>query len=713
MVSYRRLFRVLFLVSIAVVGGVGYGAYWAVNRVNQLRSLQLETQATLTEAYRLLVSTEAVSATAERLGPFFDRWQQGLRATGEGIRGVTTDPLISTLGVDERAASVRIGWDSASTLFADATEQIDRILSGELSGIITPTGIDNMLFQVRQRAEEAMDAGRDAEIAFLRTLERRMHNGTVNLQYFVTQNLQLMTEEIERETTAAVRQTIRVTTAAVAVLLLAAVASLLAGARLLERANETLEDRVRRRTRSIQSLLDFSGQGFLSFGSDFLVRPEWSRECAGIFGRDDITGEDVSALLFAGQQDRDEFRDAVSLVFAGSSSPEVVFDLIDSRITIEGRSIQLEFRQIDDETVMCSLADVTEQERLAQEVVEETELRELLLSVVEHRSDFIALMRESREVLTALEDTRDGVVPDTTVRMLHTFKANAAFVKFQRTADAAHQLEQDITDAQLLSDTPPLAEGLDRLRAAFEKDIAIVEEHLGSEYVSIDTTVIVPRRKIDALEAALQAAGINDDTVERRLRELQTVRLSTMAMRLNSLARDLAEQRGKRMAPVILDVDDAAVAPQVYRILVDSLTHIVRNMVDHGIERPRSREEAGKEAQGHILISADEDHHILRVSISDDGAGIDVDAVRRRARERGMIGSDEQLDGADIVRLIFRDGFSTSHSVSALSGRGEGLAAVRALLRSIGGRISLSTRRGQGTRFVLTVPRYLEEQDAS
>lgn len=711
--KYRRLFRILVLLSLVVVGGVGYGAYWAVSRVNQLRALQLETQATLTEAYRLLVTTEAVSATAERLGPFFDRWQASLEATGRGIREVTGDPLITTIGAGDRAATVRIGWDSASGLFAEATGQLEEILAGELSGIITPTGIDSMLFQVRQRAEEAMEAGRDAEIAFLRTLERRMHNGTVNLQYFVTQNLQLLTDEIERETSAAVRRTVTATTTAVAVLLLGAMTALLLGARLLERANENLEERVLRRTRSIQSLLDFSGQGFLSFGPDFRVRPEWSRECSRIFGHDDITGMDVSGLLYPAERDRDEFRDALSLVFSGASQPEVVFDLIDSRISLGDQSIQLDFRQIDEETIMCSLADVTEQERLAQEVVEEAELRELLLSVIEHRSDFVALMREAEEVFAALEDARDGVVPDTTVRMLHTFKANAAFVKFRRTGDAAHQLEQDISDAQLLSDTPPLAEGLERLRAAFEKDIAMIEEHLGSEYVSIDTTVIVPRRKIEALEAALHTAGVSDDTVERRLRELQTVRLSAMAMRLNSLARDLAEQRGKRMAPVILDVDDAAVDPEVYTILVDSLTHIVRNMVDHGIERPRSREEAGKDPQGHIVITAEEDRHTLRVTVADDGAGIDIEAVRRRAIERGMLAAGDTLDNAGVVRLIFRDGFSTAHSVSAVSGRGEGLAAVRSMLRSINGKIALSTRRGQGTRFVLTVPRYVQEQYAS
>lgn len=123
--KYRRLFRILVLLSLVVVGGVGYGAYWAVSRVNQLRALQLETQATLTEAYRLLVTTEAVSATAERLGPFFDRWQASLEATGRGIREVTGDPLITTIGAGDRAATVRIGWDSASGLFAEATGQLE------------------------------------------------------------------------------------------------------------------------------------------------------------------------------------------------------------------------------------------------------------------------------------------------------------------------------------------------------------------------------------------------------------------------------------------------------------------------------------------------------------------------------------------------------------------------------------------------------------
>jgi HPt (histidine-containing phosphotransfer) domain-containing protein/two-component sensor histidine kinase len=699
-------------VSLLVVGAGGYGAYWSINRVNQLRSLQIETQRTLTAAYRLLVATEEVSTTAERLRPFFDEWQSELAATGAGIAAVTAHPALSRVASPDSAESVRIGWASAAGLFSDATAELEQIMAGEVSGIITPTGISNMAFQLRQRGVSDSPGVRDEEIAFVRNLERRMHNATVNLDFFVTGNLAILAEEIGRETEVAVRQTVLAASSIGGVLLVGAIAALLVGLRMLEQANVTLEERVQMRTQSIRSLLDFSGQGFLSFSDDFRVGPEWSRECATIFERD-VSGADVAELLYDDETARCDFRDAVSLVFAGESRSEVVFDLLDSHLTVGGKSIEVEFREINSKTIMCSVSDVTERERMEERLREQAQLRDMLLSVVEHRDDFAALLQESQRMLEALHRVRDGIVPDSTIRMIHTFKANAAFLKLQNTAAAAHTLEQDISDAQLLADSPPSTQGIRHLREAFESEIALIEEHLGSGYVTIDPTVVVPRRRITDLEAALQAAGVRNETVERRLRELQTVRLSSMNRRLNSLTRNLADQRGKRLAPVVLDGDDAAVGQGVYTVLVDALTHIVRNTVDHGIERPRGREEAGKDPEGHITVVVKESGESLQVAVEDDGRGIDFDAVRLRAIEGGIIGADEQLDRAQLFQLVFRDGFSTAGSVSPVSGRGEGLAAVREMIYGIGGRIAMSTRAARGTRFVLTVPRYLREERVS
>ncbi|MFO8043870.1 MAG: ATP-binding protein [Alkalispirochaeta sp.] len=709
--NVRQRVRYMVLVSIVVLAIGGYGAFWSVQRVNQLRDLQLETQATVARTYQLLVDTSQVSSTAERLQPFFQRWQDSIQATDDGIRTVTEHPALQQVEIDEDGVdSVRIGWENASELFSEATTQLEQILSGEIRGIITPTGIDNMAFQLRQIDSSANTSVQDQELAFIRTLQRRMHNATVSLNYFVTENLQSLVENIETDTQEAVQQTVYFTSTAVALLVVVAMAGLITGTRFLDTANRTLEAHVRERTRSIQSLLDFSGQGFLSFGRDFRIRPEYSRECETIFG-EEIAGRDVAEILYDTTQDRQEFRDALRLVFDGTSHPSVVFELLDETVQVGGRTVRLDFRQIDPETVMCSLQDITEQQQLEARISEQNELRETLLAVVEHHSDFTGLMEEAQSVFSSLENAVADGVPDSDgdafeqlLRRLHTFKANAGFLKLRRTAQTTHELEQSIADSALLSETPPIAEGVAALQAAYDADIAMIEEHLGSDWVSPDQTVIVPRHRIDALRDAIEAAGPATPAVNDRLRELTMVPVGAMESRISTLVRDLARQRGKRAAVVECEVGDVAVDLDVYPVIVDSVTHLVRNMVDHGIERPRQREDSGKPQEGRIRMRAREDGGAIRIDLEDDGAGIDLEAVKRRAVEQNLIETDAEVDAAELVRLIFRDGFSTASSVSAVSGRGEGLPAVRESLHSVRGKLTIGTRRGRGTRFTITIP---------
>jgi two-component system chemotaxis sensor kinase CheA len=708
----------MVLASMVVLAIGGYGAFWSVQRVNRLRDLQLETQATVARAYQLLVDTSQVSGTAERLGPFFQSWQESLRATGDGIRTVTEHPALVDVEIDDSVDSVRIGWENASQLFAEATDQLQQILSGEISGIITPTGIDNMAFQLRRVDSSANRSVRDQELTFVRTLQRRMHNATVSLNYFVTENLQSLVDNIETDTQEAVQQTVFVTSMAVGLLVIAAMAGLLTGTRFLDTANRTLEEHVRERTRSIQSLLDFSGQGFLSFGDDFRIRPEYSRECESIFGQE-ISGHDVAEILYDSSRDQQEFRDALRLVFDGTSNPSVVFELLDETVRVGDRTVRLDFRQIDSETVMCSLQDISEQQQLEAKITEQNELRETLLAVVEHHSDFIGLMEEAQSVFSSLGravadgvPASDGDAFEQLLRRLHTFKANAGFLKLHRTAQTAHDLEQSIADSALLSETPPIAEGVAALQAAYHEDIAMVEEHLGSDWVSPEETVIIPRHRIDALQDAIETAGPVTPAVSDRLRELRMVPVRAMESRISTLVRDLARQRGKRAAVVECEVGDVAVDPDVYPVVVDSVTHLVRNMVDHGIERPRQREDSGKPQEGRIRLRARKDGDSIRIDLEDDGAGIDLEAVKKRAVEQNLIETDAEIDSSELVKLIFRDGFSTASSVTAVSGRGEGLPAVRGSLHSVRGKLTIGTRRGRGTRFTITIPQLHTERIA-
>jgi len=174
---------------------------------------------------------------------------------------------------------------------------------------------------------------------------------------------------------------------------------------------------------------------------------------------------------------------------------------------------------------------------------------------------------------------------------------------------------------------------------------------------------------------------------------------------LPRMAREVARQLGKR---VELTIEGAEIEldRSILDRLSDPLVHLVRNAVGHGIEMPSEREEAGKDEVGHIVIDARRVKDSIRISIRDDGAGIDLDRVRERAIAAGIVLSDlaEDLSPEQLATLVFQPGISTAESISELSGRGVGMDAVRATIESLGGQVEIATRRKCGTTTTMVVP---------
>jgi len=206
------------------------------------------------------------------------------------------------------------------------------------------------------------------------------------------------------------------------------------------------------------------------------------------------------------------------------------------------------------------------------------------------------------------------------------------------------------------------------------------------------------------------SAGL--DAVERRVTELQqrvldlrTTPLLRVMETLPRAARQLAEQLGKRV-----EVEQEGTELDLDRSILDRLNepllHIVRNAVDHGIESPEAREAAGKDEVGHIKITARRDQDSIVIEVQDDGAGIDLESVRRRAIEAGLLhpGLAEDLPPLEVAALIFEPGISTADRVSAVSGRGVGMDAVKAAIESLGGLVELRTEHGAGTTTSVVVP---------
>ena len=193
--------------------------------------------------------------------------------------------------------------------------------------------------------------------------------------------------------------------------------------------------------------------------------------------------------------------------------------------------------------------------------------------------------------------------------------------------------------------------------------------------------------------------------LQRRALELRTTPLLRILEPLPRAAREIAEKLGKKVE-VVLRGAELELDRSILDRLGDPLVHLLRNAVDHGLEDPAARLRAGKPEAGRIEIEARRERDMILIAVRDDGAGIDLDAVRRRAVEAGLLPHDVAVDlpPEQLAGLIFHAGLSTAASVSEVSGRGVGMDAVRATTESLGGTVEVRTTRGSGTTLTLSLP---------
>lgn len=201
------------------------------------------------------------------------------------------------------------------------------------------------------------------------------------------------------------------------------------------------------------------------------------------------------------------------------------------------------------------------------------------------------------------------------------------------------------------------------------------------------------------------------------VRELQDLSMSMRMVplkpafqKLARVVRDTAAKAGKAVQ-FVTEGDDVEIDRNMVDRLGDPLVHMVRNAVDHGVERPDERQKNGKAPVGVVRLNAFHSSGNVVVELIDDGRGLDRDKIARKAIEKGLIESDKGMSDSEIYNLIFAPGFSTAEKVTDISGRGVGMDVVRRNLESIRGRIDITSTLGKGTTFSIRLPLTLAVTD--
>jgi len=181
------------------------------------------------------------------------------------------------------------------------------------------------------------------------------------------------------------------------------------------------------------------------------------------------------------------------------------------------------------------------------------------------------------------------------------------------------------------------------------------------------------------------------------------VPFSRMVPRLRRIVRQVSGELKKEVDFDLVNVE-GEMDRTVLERMVAPLEHMLRNAMDHGIEMPADREKAGKSRRGYVVLSFGREGGDVVITLKDDGGGIPVDKVRKKAIERGLITEDTQLTDHEVLQFIMQAGFSTAEKVTQISGRGVGMDVVHSEIKQLGGSMTINSKQGLGTEFVVRLP---------
>ncbi|NBJ15362.1 MAG: chemotaxis protein CheA [Dehalobacter sp. 4CP] len=211
----------------------------------------------------------------------------------------------------------------------------------------------------------------------------------------------------------------------------------------------------------------------------------------------------------------------------------------------------------------------------------------------------------------------------------------------------------------------------------------------------------------DPLVASLNEANVYLGRLMNDLQEsvmrLRMVPIGTVFSRYPRLVRDFCRKTGKRIE-LVIHGEETELDKTVIEMIGDPLTHIIRNSVDHGIEAPEERLTVGKSGVGTITLDAYHEGNHIAIIVSDDGSGLNIDKIYKKALEKGLVSEREGLSESDIANLIFLPGFSTADQVTDISGRGVGMDVVKKAITNLGGIIDIKTSKGVGTSMIIRLP---------
>ena len=463
-----------------------------------------------------------------------------------------------------------------------------------------------------------------------------------------------------------------------------------------EKALELLEEEVHERTRAIRTILDNVTFGFLLVDRQLQVCPGFTASCWTLFGRMFTPGDKLTELIEMDRRTSATLELLVDQVFEDILPERACLEQLPQRFELESRVLQLEAKAIRNEEgtveqLLFTVSDITALENARRE----SRHNQALITILSRRSAFARFVSDARVALDEAERSEDQSLRR---QQIHTVKGNCMSWGLERISTLIDEIEDH--DFVYVAD-------IERIHIAFEEYLDTHHAVVGLRYRdSHSNTLSIDIGKFRHLRRLIEdlAPSLPEQELRSWAESVALVPAEEMLGPLEVFTERLANRLGKDVE-LRVSGKDTLVDPELLAPVLRNLTHLIRNALDHGIEPPAAR--GTKRRRGLIEVRVSSTPHSFDVEVSDDGRGVDIARLSEKAVSLGLVTkanidawSDQQK-----LELVFYDGLSSATETTVISGRGVGMAAIRAAARRRAGEVRISSLLGEGTSIVVHIPK--------
>ncbi|MBF0289333.1 MAG: response regulator [SAR324 cluster bacterium] len=460
------------------------------------------------------------------------------------------------------------------------------------------------------------------------------------------------------------------------------------------------------------------GEAVFMINSKGQVEPGATDVCLHMFNVDNheqLLKNSPGELLYGKSKEADLFQEWIELCFNSpldfgelqALQPKEITTLDNEILNLDFFPIYYPDKDQDLRFILLKFRDITQLRKQEEELEHLDQSNMAVIRVIQHRNAFRNYYQLIADNLSRRSHILSMQTEDLT-RTLHTAKGMSGLFNLNTIQEKCHAAETLLKEGKEVAHE---GEVMDLILSIQEFLDSFLEEHdevLGAVLGEDDRIYSVDRNwYLQVQKNALQKESFDKVGVENIFKQITFVPLRSLFEHFGMLLQDLAVNRGKLLHPLDIHDDNQIFVPdQILNSLANSLIHIFRNAVDHGIAEPEVRASQQKDEYGTIKLLLQTSLHHLVMIIEDDGQGMDLDKLKASAVSKGVIGVEQAktMKEEEAKQLVFMDGFSTKEQADMVSGRGVGMGDVKNSCVQLGGSIDYQTTQGRGTSWCIKIP---------